>query len=222
MDDVDRRLLRDGVAIGAAVGVVGLSFGLLARAAGISALHACAMSLAIFAGGSQLLLVGVVTAGGELAAGVVAALVLNARHIAFGLSLAPVLRSPLAQRLVSAQMVVDESTAFALAQPDPARSRRAFFIVGATLFVCWNAGTALGALGGGLVDDPAAIGLDAAFPAGLLAVIAPQLRVPAVRAAALAGALLAAAATPLLPAGGPLFVAPLGALAGSLIERRRS
>jgi 4-azaleucine resistance transporter AzlC len=221
LETSDSALVRDGISIGIAVGAIGLSFGLLAHAAGVAPLMACAMSLLVFAGGSQFLLIAVVSTGGDLAAGVLAALLLNARHVPFGLSLVPFLHGSAVRRILSSQIVIDESTAFALAQSDPVRARRAFYLVGVTLFVSWNLGTAAGAVGGSFIGDPTALGLDAAFPAGLLAMLAPQLRNVSARVAAAAGAALALLATPIVPSGAPIFVASLGAVAGVLVARRR-
>jgi 4-azaleucine resistance transporter AzlC len=221
MDGAERRILRDGIAIGVAVGVIGASFGVLARTAGLDPLMTCAMSALVFAGGSQFLAVAVVASGGGLLPAVVGGLMLNARHIPFGLSLAPVLRGSLARRLISSQLVIDESTAFALSQPNHRLGRRAFYTVGITLFCCWQVGTALGALAGGAIGDPAALGIDAAFPAGLLALMVPRLRDAEARVAALTGAILALAATPLLPAGAPILVASAGAVAGMTVGRSR-
>ena len=54
----------------------------------------------------------------------------------------------------------------------------------------------MGALAGGAIADPSALGLDAAFPASVLALLAPLLRRRDLRAAALAGAAIALIATP--------------------------
>jgi branched chain amino acid efflux pump len=213
-----RTILRDGLTIGVAVGAIGVSFGVLARAAGLSPLMTCAMSLLVFAGGSQFLAVAVVASGGGVPTAVLGGLLLNARHVPFGIALVPMLRGRLAARAASSQIVIDESTAFALAQPTPELGRRAFYTVGVTLFLCWQMGTAAGALAGGALD-PRAAGIDAAFPAGLLALLVPQLSSRGARAAALAGAAIALAATPLLPAGAPILLAALGAVAGLAVER---
>ncbi len=117
--------------------------------------------------------------------------------------------------------MIDESTAFALAQPTPELAERAFLTMGIAMFICWNVGTAIGAFGAGLIGDPASFGIDAAFPAGLLAMLAPQLRTPPGRAAAAAGAAIAVASTPFLPAGGPILLAGLGAVAGVLVANHR-
>jgi predicted branched-subunit amino acid permease len=103
-----------------------------------------------------------------------------------------------------------------MAQSDPASRRRAYWLTGATLFVSWNAGGVLGVLLGEAVGDTDALGLDAAFPAGLIALLLPSLRDRETRNVALAGALVAVAATPLLPAGLPVLLA----LSGLLLMRR--
>jgi predicted branched-subunit amino acid permease len=112
------------LALAAASFVVGLSFGAIAVAAGESTLSAVVMSLFVFAGGAQFLAVGIVGAGGSAAAAVLAGLLLNARHLPFGLAIGDVMgRGP--ARFVGAHLLVDESMAFALGQEDPARRRRA-------------------------------------------------------------------------------------------------
>lgn len=93
--------------------------------------------------------------------------------------------------------------------------------MGIALFIAWNVGTAVGAFGAGLIGDPASFGIDAAFPAVLLAMLAPQLRAVEGRVAAAAGAAIALAATPFLPAGGPLLLASAGAFVGLLVASRR-
>jgi 4-azaleucine resistance transporter AzlC len=202
------------LSIGLATGAYGISFGVLAVAAGLSAAQACAMSLLVFTGGSQFAAVGVLGAGGAAATAVVNALLLAARNAAYGLSLARLLRGPWPQRAVAAQLVIDETTAMARAQPDEEAARGAFWLTGLSVFVCWNLGTLAGALAGSGLGDPATYGLDAMFPAAFLALLAPQLRQPGAPAAALAGALIAVVLLPITPAGIPVLAASLGVLVG--------
>jgi branched chain amino acid efflux pump len=214
---VDRSLVRDVLAIGAAVGAVGVSFGAIAVSAGLPVWAVVAMSLFVFAGGAQFMAVGLIAAGNPVAA-VLAGLLLNARHLPFALVVADLVGSRWASRLLGSHLMVDESVAFALAQPDAGRRRAAYWLTGGTIFVAWNlgglAGMALGAVG-----DPAALGLDAAFPAGLIALLLPSLRDKDTRLVALAGAAVAVVTTPLLPAGLPVLLA-LSAL-GLVALRRR-
>lgn len=210
----DTALVRDVLAIAAAAFAVGVSFGAIAVAAGMPSWLAALMSVVVFAGGAQFMAVGLVAAGNPIAA-VLAGLLLNARHLPFGLAVADVMGRRWGSRLLGSHLMIDESVAFALAQDDPARRRRAYWLTGGTLFIAWNSGTLLGIALGSSIGDPAALGLDAAFPAGLLALLLPSLRDPDTRRVAIVGAALAVLATPLLPAGLPvlLALAALGLLA---------
>jgi 4-azaleucine resistance transporter AzlC len=215
----DPGLVRDVGALGLAVGAVGLSFGAIAVANGIPIGLAMAMSVLVFAGGSQFLAVGLVAAGSPVAA-VVAGLLLNARHLPFGLGLGDTLRPRWLHRLVGAHLMIDESVAFAMARTGTAERRRAYWSTGVTLFVTWNLGTVLGGLLGSL-GDPTTWGLDAAFPAGLLALLLPSLRDKRTRAAATLGAVIAVVTTPLLPAGLPVLLALAGLVALAVVPRNR-
>lgn len=110
-------------------------------------------------------------------------------------------------RLLAAHLLVDESVAFAMAQPDPRRARLAFWTSGTALFISWQVGVLAGSLAAGRITDPEALGVDAAFPAALLALVLPGLRERVPRRVALAGAALALLATPLLPPGLPVLAA---------------
>ena len=171
------------------------------------------MSLLIFTGGSQFAAVGVIGAGGPALTAVVNALLVGARNGAYGIAVAPLLQGRWPRRALAAHLVIDESTAMARGQAEEGDARGAFWLTGAAVFVCWNSGTALGAVLGEGLGDPAALGLDAMFPAAFLALLAPQLRQRGAPAAALAGALIAVVLLPLTPAGIPVLAASLGVLA---------
>jgi predicted branched-subunit amino acid permease len=75
------------------------------------------------------------------------------------------------------------------------------------VLICWPGGAVLGALAGSAIHDTNAFGLDAMFPAVILALIVKDLRDSRILRAALAGAAIALAATPFLPAGLPVLLA---------------
>jgi 4-azaleucine resistance transporter AzlC len=205
-------LRRDLLALAGAITVVGASFGAIAVASGLPWWMPSMLSVLVFAGGAQFMVVGVVAAGGGLLAAVLGALVLNARHLSFGLAIGSIMGSSWPARLVGSHLMIDESVAFTMAQQDPKRARAVFWVCGMVLFLAWNTGTLVGALAGQVIGDPGTLGLDAAFPAALLALVLPSLRgVPRTRNAALLGAAIALAATPFLPAGVPVLLA-LGGL----------
>ena len=83
-------LARDVALVCLADGLVGLSFGATAVAGGLPWWVPVAMSLLVFAGGSQIAAVGVVLAGGSPFAAVAAGAVLNTRMLPYGLAVADV------------------------------------------------------------------------------------------------------------------------------------
>jgi predicted branched-subunit amino acid permease len=210
-------VLRDAVGIGVAVGAYGLSFGAAAVTAGLSALQACVLSLLLFTGASQFALVGVLGAGGSALAAVAGALLLGTRNTLYAVRLVSLVPARGVRRAVAAQLTIDESTGMATAAP-AGLAPTAFWATGASVYVLWNLATLLGALGAARLGDPARLGLDAAVPAAFLALLAPQVRTRPLLAAALAGALVAAAAVPLTPPGVPVLLAGLVVL--PLLVRR--
>jgi 4-azaleucine resistance transporter AzlC len=199
-----------------------VSFGVLAVAAGLSAAQTCAMSLLVFTGASQFAAVGVISAGGSVAAALAPALLLAGRNAVYGLSLVPILRDRLPTRLLESQLIIDESTAMARSrsQLGPEAARHAFLATGISVFVFWNLGTLIGALAGGGIADPKTLGLDAMFPAAFLALLAPQLRRPGAPVAAVSGALIALVLVPFVPAGVPILAAVVGVVPGLAAARR--
>lgn len=178
------------------------------------------MSALVFTGATQLSVVGALAAGGAAAPAVASGLVLASRHLAYGIAVAPLLPGSRRARLLAAHLVIDESTAMARAEPDRKRASLAFWATGASVFACWNVATAVGALIGRAIADPAALGLDAVFPAAFVALLAPQLNTRTARRAALAGAGIAVALVPIAPAGVPMLAAAAAAAALLLPGRR--
>nr|WP_128433471.1 AzlC family ABC transporter permease [Streptomyces cyaneus] len=204
-------LVRDSALVWLASGVVGVSFGAISVAGGLPVWVPVLMSLVVYAGSAQFSAVGVLLAGGGPFAAAATGLLLNTRTAAFSLAVADVIGQGRLARFLGAHLVTDETVAFALAQPDPARRRAAFWISGLGLFAVWNLGVLAGGLAGGALGDTGAYGLDAAFPAVLAALVLPALREgPAVRRSALLGAGLALAVTPAVPAGVPVLLALAG------------
>ncbi|AZM45879.1 branched-chain amino acid transporter AzlC [Streptomyces sp. WAC 06738] len=215
-------LARDIALVCAADTLVGVSFGAIAVGEGLPLWLPVLLSVVVFAGAAQFMFVGIVASGGTALAAVAAGLLVNARHVPFGFTVGDALGGGRLRRLAGSHLMIDETVAFALAQRDPVRRRAAYWACGVGLFVCWNAGVVLGALGGTAVSDTDAFGLDAAFPAVLLALVLPSLREAGTRRAALVGVGVALAAAPFLPAGVPVLLALAGlAVAGTGGERAR-
>ena len=165
---------RDVAPIAFAAVVIGISFGILARDAGMGVAAPIVMSLTTFAGSAQMAAAGVLNEGGAVAAAVAAAILLNLRYVAIGVSVAPSLRGPRTRRLAEAQLATDES--WAVAQERGQVNRGRLIGAGLVLLASWTGGTVAGVLGGSALGDPATYGFDAMFPALFLALLAGQLR----------------------------------------------
>ena len=198
-----------------AIVAFGASFGVLARAAGVGGLAAVVMSATTFAGSAQFAVVSVLGAGGTAAAAIGAAVLLNGRYVPMAVAASGAFRGGPIRRLLEAQLLVDES--WALSSREGGFDRKVLVGAGGLLYVGWNAGTAVGVLAGDSLADPATLGLDAAFPALFLALLVPLLRhrsTPVV--AALLGAAIALALTPITPAGVPVIAATAACAVGLL------
>ena len=238
--------LRDIALACLAVWFIGLSYGAIAVASGFPLWVPAAQSVLVLAGASEFLFIGIVAAGGNPFAAALAGLLVNARHLPYGLALpdmtgpdmtgpdmtgpdmtgpdmtgpdmaGPDMAGPGAtgrrwRRLLGSHVMNDESVVFALAQEDLPRQRAAYWACGLGVLLCWPAGAILGALIGGVIGNTGAFGLDAMFPAVILALIMSALRDRVTLRAALAGAVIALAATPFLPAGLPVLLALAGVL----------
>src|SRR3954463_14549754 len=98
-------VLRAGISVGLATGAVGLSFGAVSVAAGLTVWQTCALSLLMFTGASQYAFVAV---AGNPAAAIATAALLGARNGLYGLRLSSLLRSRRLLRFATAQLVIDE------------------------------------------------------------------------------------------------------------------
>ncbi len=179
--------------------VYGTVFGGLAVQAGLRPVEVWGMSLLVFAGASQFVAVPMIAAGASPLAIVVTTYVVNMRHYLMAATLAPAFRAfPRGRLALVAHLLNDESFAIAVARqnpPDP------WVYIGSAVAVCgaFLAGVLVGTQLGGLVADPARWGLDFAFPAVFLALVAVQLRGRAEWLIALASAALAVAIARVLP-----------------------
>ena len=217
MGDAELRpRLRDGVRVALPLApspiLFGLSYGVLADASGFGAAAAVVMSATTFSGAAQFASLSVLDAGGTVAAAVLAAVFLNARYVAISVTVAAIFPGGRLRRLVESQAIVDESWALS--------GRRGRFewpiLVGSGLvfYALWVGSTALGTVLGGVLEDPNALGLDAAFAALFLALAVPYLREPRGRQAAALAAVITLVLTPFAPAGVPIIAASAACLLG--------
>lgn len=211
---------REGLLLAVAVGVVGLTFGVLADAAGLGLAQVVAMSALVFTGASQFAAVSVVDSGGTGAAAVGSAMLLAARNALYGPVVARLLPPGRGARALGMHLMIDETTAMASVQRDDETAADAFWWTGIWLWLLWNLGSVLGVFVGSALGDPGVWGLDAAFPAAFVALLAPHVRTAPGRVAAITGAAIAVVAVPFTPAGVPLLLAATAVFPALAVPRR--
>ena len=225
---VERRaIVVNAGGVGIAVAAYGVSFGAISVTGGLSVLQTQVLSALMFTGGSQFALVGVLIAGGGALSAVATSVMLGFRNAFYALAMAPLLRVHGLRRLVAAQLTIDESTAMAVGRSvehdDGRAARLAFWATGIAVFVFWNLATLLGALGAHALGDPKIWGLDAAIPAGFIALVWPRLNDRRSWAIGLCAAAVALVLTPFLQPGVPVLATSVVAVvAGVLAVRRKA
>lgn len=218
----DRSVIVDSLGVGVATGVYGVSFGVISTASGLSVMQTCVLSLLVFTGASQFAFIGIIASGGNPIAGALTSVLLGSRNTFYGLSLAKKLDLSPGQRLASAHLVIDESTAMAVTRTTTRQARLGFYWTGLSIFTLWNIFTLIGALAGEGIGDPRTYGLDAAVGAAFLGLLWPRLTSWHARVVALFAAAVALGAVPVSAAGMPIIIGGASAVLLGLLWRPKA
>ena len=195
-----------------------LAFAVTARAAGLSLLETQALSIFVFAGAAQFSAVGLIAAGAGGLEIVLTTLLLNVRHLLYGLSLGRVFHLTKRERPIAAFFLTDE--AFGVAAGAKERSFSFLLGIELSLFVMWNLATLGGFLLGATVPDPAELGIDLIFPVAFVALLVPLVRTRVELLVAVGSGALAYGLQQSLPGGLPILVAGIaGSLLGAFLTR---
>lgn len=147
-----------------AVGVLawGVTFGLLARESGLSALEAMTMSAVVYSGSAQAATVGGIAAGAGILASVFTVLMLNARYLLYGAALRPWLGAVPARQAYATLFVLGDGNWVLSMNAYRAGETDAAFVLGSGLamFLPWVGGTLAGSLLGDLIAHPEVLALD--------------------------------------------------------------
>lgn len=195
-----------------AIGIVAVSYGSLAIIYGFPLWLPLLASFIVLAGASEFMFIGIIASGGNPFAAALAGLLVNARHIPFGIAV----RSLVGERwssLLGCHVMNDESVVFGLSQATAQQRQAAYWLCGIGVAIAWPVGTLVGAVVGSLVPSPELIGLDAVFPAVLLTLVLPAFKNRTTLIRASTGALISLIATPFAPTGLPVLLSMFGLLA---------
>jgi 4-azaleucine resistance transporter AzlC len=199
----------------------GLIFGTLASAGPLAVWQGQAMSLAVFAGSSQFIALGLAAGHAGLAVIWLTTLIVNLRHMLYAATLLPHLKHlPAGWRWLLGFLLTDEAFAvmaghYARAMKEGADTRLSHWYYlgsGLSMYLNWQAWTLAGLVFGAAFPRLSDLGLDYAMAATFIAIVTPQCASrPHLGAAVTAGALA------LVLAGLPYKLGLLAAVAGGVV-----
>ncbi len=148
-----RRALVHTLPVMAGYIVLGLGFGILLRVAGFGALWALAMSVFIYAGSMQYVGVSLMAGGASLITVALTTVMVNARHLFYGISMIDRYRGTGAKKLYLMHALTDETYSLVTSShmPDFVDEKPYFFAVSLLNHLYWITGCMLGSLAGAII-----------------------------------------------------------------------
>ncbi len=173
---------------------------------GTSQVRAFIASSVIFSATSQFAYLAVKDAGGSEWPAILAGVIVATRFGILAVSLRPRLPEGRLRRLAATVNAFDPNVAIAVQQAEPKAAEREFWRTTAAMMLGWFSGVAVGTFLGDVLGDTSRLGLDAVFPAALLAIMGNLLRTRDGRTAGITGGLLCLVLIPLAPPGLPIIL----------------
>ncbi|MHA2790130.1 AzlC family ABC transporter permease [Corynebacterium sp. S7] len=209
--------LRTSLVIALSMTLVAVSYGSLSHEVGMLPWQTALLAFFVYGGASELLFVSALAGGAAIPSAALAGLVVNSRNFAYAMNVGQY--APRGwRRILGAHLIHDESMALGRLGKTNEERWNLFRFIGILLLFCWVGGALLGQFLAGMVDT-SALGLDAAFPVILIAMVFDDLRKRSTLVFALLGALIAVVVTPLVPAGLGGIAALLALIPWFLAER---
>lgn len=191
---------------------VGVTVSVAMIDAGVSVPTTLGAALVVYSATSELAFLAVKGAGGSAVIGVLSGWLVASRFGLLAVSLGARYRGGPVERTAAAINSFDPNVGLAVQQAQPDPLRRVFWKVTAALMVGWWAGSLVGVYLGDIIGDGRAWGLDAVFPAALVAIIGSLVRRRDGLTAALSGAGICCVLIPIAPGGLPILASALGAV----------
>ncbi len=208
-----RSAWQDLIAVAPVTMIVSVTFGAATVAAGFPAASAIIMSVAMFSGAAQFAAVGIIASGGSAFAAWAAAMLISARFGILAISIATRLRFTLLERVGASIMLVDPNALVAISHAEDRDARRAFWVLGWSLYALFIVGTAVGALSGSLLTERfAVVAIDVALPSFLAGLVVQGMRTRETRTAPVLGIVVAITMLAFASPEVAILAAPVGTL----------
>ena len=155
--------------------VLGMGFGILLKTKGYGVWWALAMSVFIYAGSMQYLAVSLLTSGASLIATAITTLMVNARHLFYGISMIDKYKGAGAKKPYMIFALTDETYSLVCSEEieDTKEWHRYFFVVSLFNQIYWVMGSVIGALLGSFIPFSVE-GIDFALTALFITIFVEQ------------------------------------------------
>jgi len=163
-----------------ALGVIsfGMAYGMIAIQGDLSFLESTLMSIAVFAGASQFIAIGMLMSGAGALPILLTTFMINSRHFLMSASLAPFAqRWKLRWKVLLSFLLADETYALTISSfSKNAPSKYYQLGVGLNIYIIWVLSSMVGSALGPIAGNPQAWGLDFALPATFIVLVVPMLQ----------------------------------------------
>ncbi|MFC6294341.1 AzlC family ABC transporter permease [Lactiplantibacillus daoliensis] len=143
---------------------VGLAMGIVANTSHLSVLAVLLMSLIVYAGSAQFIIISMLLAGSPISAIVLSTFLINSRMILMSLSIAQYFKKDsLLQNIALGSLLTDETFALSMNKLNQTQQKlrpRWLHAANIIAYLVWAAATVVGCLLGNLIADPNQFGLD--------------------------------------------------------------
>ena len=171
------------------------------------------LSSCVLAGAAEFTFIGMIASGSSPITAAIAGLLINLRHLPFGLAVHHFIENN-KFKFFASHIMNDESVLFGLTQSTDTLKRSAYWLCGMGILLTWPLGVLIGYLMGSQLEYTKLLGIDTIFPVVLFALTFKALKRKSTRKSAITGAIISLATVPFLPTGIPILMSLLGLIAG--------
>ena len=155
---------------------VGVAYAIMARQAGFSVFETILMSIAVFAGASQMMAVGMYVQGASIIAMILATFILNLRHLIMSTCVVNRIKNePIRLKLLATFGVTDESFAIFTTEKEEKCSGVYFLGLITVTYSSWIIGSAIGAIASNFLPPIVTASLGIALYAMFIEILVPNL-----------------------------------------------
>ncbi|MCX5467072.1 AzlC family ABC transporter permease [Acinetobacter nematophilus] len=211
--NLPKPIVKSIVIICIATSMIGISLGSLAISYQLPIWIPLLLSTCVLAGAAEFTFIGMIASGSSPITAAIAGLLINLRHLPFGLAIHDFIENN-KFKYFATHIMNDESVLFGLTQPTRELKRSAYWLCGVGILFAWPIGVLTGYFIGSHLAYAKLLGIDTIFPVVLFALTFKALKRKSTRKSAITGAMISLATVPFLPTGIPILMSLFGLIAG--------